>query len=69
MKNVTGYDLNRVYAGSLGTLAVITEGHFQAGAGAGGLGDGYGDLADADAAVAASQELQRQHYAPLACTS
>jgi glycolate oxidase FAD binding subunit len=65
VKNVTGYDLNRVYAGSLGTLAVITEATFKLAPASADWATVTATFADADAAVAASQELQRQHYAPL----
>ncbi len=65
VKNVTGYDLNRLYTGSLGTLAVIAEATFK-------LAPAPADWAvivaafDAmDAAADAAQNLQTQYYAPL----
>ncbi len=65
VKNVTGYDLNRLYTGSLSTLAVITEATFK-------LAPAPTDWAvivaafhGVDAAAVAAQNLQAQYYAPL----
>ena len=65
VKNVTGYDLNRLYTGSLGTLAVITAATFKLAPAPTDWAvivaafDGIGAAADA------AQDLQGQFYAPL----
>ena len=65
VKNVTGYDLNRLYTGSLGTLAIITEATFKLAPAPTEWAVIVAGFDSVDAAAGAAQSLQVQHYAPL----
>ena len=65
VKNVTGYDLNRLYTGSLGTLAVITDATFKLAPAPTEWAVIVAAFGDAEAAASAAENLQSQHFAPL----
>ena len=65
VKNVTGYDLNRLYAGSLGSLAVITEATFKLAPAPPEWAVIAAAFTGLDEAVAAVRDLQNRPYAPL----
>ena len=65
VKNVTGYDLNRLYTGSLGTLAVITDATFKLGPAPTDWAVVAAAFPDVPAAAQAAQDLQAQYFAPL----
>lgn len=65
VKNVTGYDLNRLYTGALGTLGVITEATFKLAPAPTDWSVIVASFDGIDAAADAAQNLQRQYYAPL----
>ncbi len=65
VKNVTGYDLNRIYTGSLGSLAVTVETTFKLAPASQELAAVVARFPNAPTAIHAAQTLQNQHYAPL----
>ena len=64
VKNVTGYDLNRLYTGSLGTLAVIAETTFKITPAATAWAVVVAAFEDNQAAIAACHDLLAKPYAP-----
>ena len=66
VKNVTGYDLNRLYTGSLGTLAVITEATFKIAPAPTAWAAIVAAFENNQTAVAACRNLLSQPFAPQA---
>ena len=66
VKNVTGYDLNRLYTGSLGTLAVITEATFKIAPAPTAWAAIIAAFDNNGTAVAACRNLLSQPFAPQA---
>ena len=66
VKNVTGYDLNRLYTGSLGTLAVITEATFKITPAPTAWAAIIAGFQNNSVAVAACRNLLSQPFAPQA---
>ncbi len=64
VKNVTGYDLNKLYAGSLGSLGVIVEASFKLATLPSDSGAVIGSFVSIDAAAAAAGDLLHQVYGP-----
>ena len=64
VKNVTGYDLNKLYAGSLGSLGVIVEATFKLATLPTDSGAVTGSFASTDAAASAAGDLLQQVYGP-----
>jgi glycolate oxidase FAD binding subunit len=64
VKNVTGYDLNKLYTGSLGTLGVIVEATFKLSPYPTGHGAMVARFSGLSEAIAASGKLLRQPFGP-----
>ena len=66
VKNVTGYDLNKLYTGSMGTLAVIVSATFKIAPVPAHSGTVVASFPSIDAAMTASQRLLSLAYLPRA---
>ena len=64
VKNVTGYDLNKLYIGSLGTLGIIAAATFKLAPGPETWSSLTAAYATLDAGIAAGRALMAQLYAP-----
>jgi glycolate oxidase FAD binding subunit len=67
VKNVTGYDLAKLYTGSLGSLAVIAEISLKLRASFGKTVTAIAEFDRVDAALARANEIRHSMLQPLAC--
>ena len=67
VKNVTGYDLQKLYTGSLGTLAIIAEISLKLRAKSGRTATAIVQTGDTDAAAQLIASIRRSTLQPIAC--